>query len=184
MKGLPLVSENGSKTGCITVEINATGAINDFKYGGGSIIPQYSGERKMKTQFIECQNQHSTAKWMIGAASRTSFHIMPINEYIPGICLIILRGLFFCPRTEQFSIAFHHWNGDGCIVDLYKTVLEFKDNSVGFFQKTFNHVCEVVNVDDIHITWLNQITGGSIRDWKTRAGTYQKHGQMFYQSGG
>ena len=39
-------------------------------------------------------------------------------------------------------------------------------------------------MDDIHITWLNQITGGSIRDWKTRAGTYQKHGRMFYQSGG
>ena len=137
MKGLPLVLENGSKTGCITVEINATGGIKESKHGGGSIIPQYSGERKTKTQFIQCQNQHSTAKWMIGAASRMLFHTMPINEYIPGIFLIILRGLFFCPYTEQFSIAFHCWNGDGCVVDLYKTVLEYKDNSVGFVQKHF-----------------------------------------------
>ena len=84
-KGLPLVEEKGTKTGCITVEINKTGGIKGFKHGGGSIIPQYSGERKTKTQFIQCQNQHSTAKWMIGAASRMSFHTMPINEYIPGI---------------------------------------------------------------------------------------------------
>ena len=184
MKGLPLVEGKGAKTGCITVEINATGGIKGFKHGGGSIIPQYYGEWKTKTQFIQCQNQHSTVKWMTGAACQMSFHTMPINEYIPGIFLIIMRGLFFCPHTEQFSIAFHRWNGDGCVVDLYKTVLEYKDNSAGFVQKTFHSVCELVNVDDIHITWLNQITGDRIRDWKARPGTYQKEGRMFYQSGG
>ena len=81
MKGLPLVEEEGSKTGCFTDENSRNGEIKGYNHRGGSTIPQYSGERKTKTQFIQCHNERITQKWMIGAATRASFHIMPLNEY-------------------------------------------------------------------------------------------------------
>ena len=183
MQGLPLVRDSSTKTGCVTVDIRSDGEVRAFNHGGGFIIPVFQGSRTNCMQFMQNQDQRKLRKWTIGLASTTSFHKMSRNCWIEDIHLILLRGLFYCTIAKEFKIVFHRWKGKGCMLDIGKDILHFENNPLGFVQAGFESSCCVVSVNDIFITYLNQITGQRLSSWTTRPRTFEKNSLHYYKSG-
>ena len=183
MKGLPLVADESSKSGCTTFAILPDGTFVGYNHGPGKLIPVYGGERMTQTQFISNQNAEKNGAWMIGAASYNSFHKMPLDSYMEDIFLMVIRGLFFCHATLRFMLAFHRFKGRGCCHSFCHVVKNHVGTSDIFVRQMFDSECEVVDVDSIYVNYLNQITGPRLFDWTPAASTFEKGGCLFYKSG-
>ena len=136
-----------------------------------------------QTQFISNQNVEKNGPWMIGAASHSSFHKMPLDSYMEDIFLLVIRGLFFCHATLRFMLAFHRFKGKGCCDSFCHMVKNHVGNSNIFVRQMFESECEVVDIDSIYVNYLNQITGPRLLDWTPAASTFEKGGCSFYKSG-
>ena len=133
-------------------------------------------------KFISDQNTEKNDTWMIGAASFTSFHVMPIDPYVENIFLVVIRGLFYCHASLRFMLAFYRFKGTGCSHLFCHTVKEHVPNSDLFIRAMFDSKCEVVDVDSINVNYLNQITGSRLADWTAKAGTFKKGDCSFCRS--
>ena len=129
MKGLPLVEDKRSKSGCATFAILPDGTFVRYSHGPGNIIPVYGGKRTTQLQFICNQNTETSGAWMIWVASYTSFYKMRMDSYMENIFLIVIRGIFYCHETLRFMLAFHRFKGTECCHSFCHIVKEHVANS-------------------------------------------------------
>ena len=120
---------------------------------------------------------------MIGFARPTSLHDLANDSPILNIFFILVWGLYYCATTPKFVIVFHRFNGRGCCFSLYETTKKHINNTNTFVQTTFHSECEVVDVDSIHITHVNQITGARLDERNVKPSTFMKDGCSFQKSG-
>ena len=165
MNGLPLVADASIKLRCPTFSIRDDGEVDGYNHGSGFLIPELKGERKFRQEFIANQNAEKTLPWMIGFARSTSFHDLAKDSPILDLFLILVRRLYYCAIASKFFIAFHRFKGRGCCSSLYETIQKHRNNTNTFVQLVFHSECEFIDVDSIHITWVNQITGARLNEW-------------------
>ena len=99
---------------------------------------------------------------MIGFASSKSFHRRDKNDYMEGIFLIIICGIYFCEEDKVFKVAYRRCRGKGCIQSIFGSITMYLNNAKAFIQQTFSSECITVQADSLlSPMWINSQVQGS-----------------------
>lgn len=181
MKGLPLVEDSRVKAGCPTFAVRLDGAIVGHKHPPGYLIPFVEGMRKSCLLFMMCPAFEKTGRFLIGFASFTEpFHKMKVGPMV-DIHMILVRGLILVDSV--FKVVFHRWKGKGCCQNVYDEIEQYKNNAKAFIQSKFISEVEEVDVDCIHIAYVNQISGNRLTEWVQEPSHFIQDGKKYYKAG-
>ena len=182
MNVLPLVVDASIKAGCPTFSIRYDGEVDGYNHGPGFLIPEFKGELKFHLEFMANKNAKKTRPWMIGFTHPKSFHYL--TNYSPILDIFSpWSGAYTTAQPFQnSSLHFIDSRAEGVVFHCMRTSKSIKTILI-LFQTTFHSRCEVVHIDSIHITSVNQITGARLDEWNAKPGTFMKDECSFYKSG-
>ena len=177
---LPTVEDPKVKSGGAIFSICKDGEVAGYKESSGYRLPYLEGLLNSRLVYITCPNQVKKGKFSIGFSSEKSKFRKMIDGPMVDISMILVKGLIYDEGTAK--VVFHRWKGKGCCDNLQVELIKYKDNANAFIQQFFHAIPEEVDVDNIDITYVNQIQGSRLDEWPQELSVYEVNGNFYYKA--
>ena len=158
------------KAGGAIFSICSDGEVTGYKESSGCRLPHLKGELNSRLVYITCPNQEKKGKFCIGFSSEKSKFRNMKDGPMDDISMLLVKGLIHDEGTEK--VVFHRWRGKGCCNILQDELVKHKDNAKAFIHQFFNPTPEEIDVDNIDITYVNQIIGMRLHTWSQVPSVY------------
>jgi hypothetical protein len=129
--------------------------------------------------FIPCRNRGRTM-FSPCALSITNFKsIRPNNEIVCK--LVLMLGLTFNHKSTKFYYHYLEWNDNMYGFLTLDEAMESLKVSTAFIRAMFDHKVVVTCTSNVHVRFLNQVSGPSLPSWTYSPAIVKRNGLYFHE---